>query len=63
MKSLLLTIVLLSFLIIAATNNDNNKVLTSNNNNEDYGCLHEEHSQYDDGDSLNLDIVNYSNNN
>jgi hypothetical protein len=27
-------------------------------NSEDYGCVHEEHSQFDDGDSLNLDHVN-----
>lgn len=29
---------------------------------EDYGCLHEDHSQYDDGDSLNLEAASYSNN-
>ena len=26
--------------------------------NEDYGCVHENHSQYDDGDSLNLHLIN-----
>ena len=25
--------------------------------NEDYGCVHENHSQYDDGDSLNLHLL------
>ena len=26
--------------------------------NEDYGCVHKNHSQYDDGDSLNLRVIN-----
>jgi len=24
---------------------------------EDYGCVHDNHSQYDDGDSLNLEAA------
>ena len=27
---------------------------------EDYGCYHENHSQYDDGDSLNLEASSYN---
>ena len=29
---------------------------------EDYGCIHESHSKYDDGDSLNLEAASFSNN-
>ena len=29
-------------------------------NKEDYGCYHEHHSQYDDGDSLNLEASSYN---
>ena len=25
---------------------------------EDYGCVHDNHSQYDDGDSINIDFLN-----
>ena len=25
---------------------------------EDYGCVHDNHSQYDDGDGINLEYVN-----
>jgi hypothetical protein len=25
---------------------------------EDYGCVHDNHSQYDDGDSINLEYLN-----
>ena len=25
---------------------------------EDYGCIHENHSQYDDGDSINIEFLN-----
>ena len=25
---------------------------------EDYGCVHENHSQFDDGDSINIDFLN-----
>lgn len=28
---------------------------------EDYGCLHERHSQYDDGDSLSLEAASDAN--
>ena len=66
MKSLLLTTVLLSSLIIASSSFINNETSTSKSieePREDYGCLHESHSQYDDGDGLNLEAAAYSNNN
>jgi len=25
---------------------------------EDYGCVHDNHNQYDDGDSINLEFLN-----
>ena len=28
---------------------------------EDYGCIHEDHSQYSDGDNLNLEYLNSAN--
>ena len=65
MKSLLLTTVLLSTLIIISSkfiNNDNFNNINIKESNEDYGCLHEDHSQYDDGDGLNLEAASYSNN-
>jgi len=66
LKNLLLTTSLLLTLIftvssftLQSTKSTNNKIQEPR---EDYGCLHEDHSQYEDGDSLNLEAASYSNN-
>ena len=56
--ALLATTLVISIVLDTSGNNhiiDNTQAAESN---EDYGCIHEDHSQYDDGDSLNLNYLN-----
>jgi hypothetical protein len=63
MKSFIFTLLLLSTLFVSLTNSTKSKTIdNAEEPREDYGCLHEDHSQYEDGDSLNLEMVNYNNN-
>ena len=64
MKNSLLTIVLLSSLIFTVSSFTLQLSKTTDYKSEieapreDYGCVHDDHSQYDDGDSLNLKYLN-----
>ena len=63
MKSFIFTFLLLSTLFVSLSNSTKSKTINNTEEpREDYGCLHEDHSQYEDGDSLNLEMVNYNNN-
>ena len=63
-RSFLLTIVLFTlivFLSFGTAGNDTTVVqhnLVLIDDYEDYGCIHESHSQFDDGDGINIDILN-----
>ena len=59
--SILFFLVLLTvFSFSNCTEKQVNHTLIIEEHDEDYGCLHENHSQYDDGDSLNLEAVSNS---
>ena len=67
MLQLVLTILLASVLITGIVIDSNKEAKSESGSNEvhnvldereDYGCIHEDHSQYDDGDSINLDYLN-----
>jgi|11_taG_2_1085331.scaffolds.fasta_scaffold206864_1 hypothetical protein len=64
----LLSITLVTGFIFDTTNNTRNKafkeeVLSFQDENEDYGCVHEDHEQFDDGDSININYLNKISNN
>ncbi len=60
----LLTGVTIMGIVLDNSNDNSDKVFKTNimalpdDTREDYGCVHDDHSQYDDGDSLNLEAVN-----
>lgn len=57
----LLTTTLIMGIVLDTSGNESSLTSISHQGgSEDYGCVHEDHSQYDDGDSVNL---NYLNNN
>ena len=63
MLRLVLLITLFSSAIFSfsnCTDQHSNHVLILEYDNEDYGCVHDDHSQYDDGDSLNLEAASYN---
>ena len=60
MSRALIVLIIVSTLSIALSNCSFE--IVSNENTfkeprEDYGCVHDNHSQYNDGDSLNLDAA------
>ena len=50
----LLTTTLIVGIVLDISSNESN---ISSNDYEDYGCIHEDHSQFDDGDGLNLNFI------
>ena len=63
MLRLVLLITLVSSTIFSfsnCTDHNANHVLILEDYDEDYGCVHDDHSQYDDGDSLNLEAASYN---
>ena len=60
----LLAITLITGIVIDTSDSNQLKHETyktiNEDSNEDYGCVHDDHSQYDDGDSLNLEAANQS---
>lgn len=55
----MLRVIILSAVVFALTVSFAKGIDYSEENyNEDYGCIHENHSQYDDGDGLNLEVLN-----
>jgi hypothetical protein len=58
-RSLAIFSVVLGLIIIFTDYVSSESFSVEHNNavREDYGCLHERHSQYDDGDSLNLEAA------
>ena len=59
--TVLLSVVLITSVIVNTKDDEQTKQILSHDkdNREDYGCLHEDHSQYEDGDGLNLEAANY----
>lgn len=53
--SLLFT--LAASLTLESLGNDSKYELHTDEDYEDYGCIHEGHSQFDDGDSLNIEML------
>lgn len=57
MLRLFLVLSLMSALIISLIV-ENSSARKPDDYPEDYGCVHDNHSQYDDGDSANIDFLN-----
>lgn len=66
-KSFLLIFVLFCFIVILSSEtagHDTSVVkhelvfFEDNEDNEDYGCVHADHSPFDDGDGSNIDMIN-----
>ena len=56
--ALLTTALIMGIVLDTSGNESSIDSISQQNNSEDYGCVHENHSQYDDGDSLNLNYLN-----
>ena len=58
-RSLAIFITVLGLIILFTAHASSESFVIEHNkvDREDYGCLHEGHSQYDDGDSLNLETA------
>ena len=58
--TVLLFILIISSIVDTKDNESIKQMLSHDKDNrEDYGCLHKDHSQYEDGDGLNLEAANY----
>lgn len=56
--ALLTTTLIMGIVLDTSGNEPSDSSTTQQDDREDYGCVHEDHSQYDDGDSLNLNYLN-----
>lgn len=54
----LILLSLVAALILSLTNEGVSLSRKPDDYPEDYGCVHDDHSQYDDGDGANIDFLN-----
>ena len=58
--TLLTTTLIMGIVFDTSDSKPSDSSIKQQDNREDYGCIHEDHNQYDDGDSLNLNYLNKS---